>query len=356
MSGRQARGIGALALLGWALVACGKKGPPVVPESRLPMPPSALQASVDENAVSLGWKNPTRRVDGSALKDLAAVKVFRHGDNGDGPLKPAVLSGRRVVGYDEIATIQFDPAAPTEAGRWVDHQGLALGRRYVYVVVAIDSVGRSSPPSDRRAVAFLAPPRPPRAVEATGGNREATLTWTAPTEFTDGSPVSGELRYLVSRGTGSGGALAVVTPEPLAATSFTDTGLDNETEYRYVVRAVRVAPLTTATGAPSDPVAVTPIETRPPTPPSNLVAIPSAGTIRLAWSSSPSAGVATYAVYRAGGTGALVRIGTTTSGNTTFIDREVQPGATYRYAVSAIDNARKPNESLRSSEVTITLP
>jgi fibronectin type 3 domain-containing protein len=66
--------------------------------------------------------------------------------------------------------------------------------------------------------------------------------------------------------------------------------------------------------------------------------------------------VALYAVYRAAGAGTPVRVGTTLASNTTFVDREVRPGATYRYAVTAIDDSRTPNESERSNEVTVSMP
>ncbi len=349
-----------MALAGWALVACGKKGPPVAPELRLPVPPAELAASIDEDSIVLRWTNPGTRFDGTPLKDLTEVRVHRREDGDGGPIKPAMLSGRRVVGYDEIAAIRLDSPAPAtvEGGvvRWVDRRGLVLGHRYVYVVTAIDSSGRSSPPSERHAVVFVAAPTAPAGVEAKAGSHRVTLGWTAPRTFTDGTPVSGELRYIVLRGTGGQEPLSVITPQPLAATSYTDTGLENDTEYRYAVRAVRVDPRATAEGAPSTVVAATPVETTRPTPPANLVAVPSPGAVRLAWSPSPESRVALYAVYRAVGTGALIRIGTTLAGNTTFIDRDVRPGATYRYAVTAIDDARRPNESARSGEATATIP
>lgn len=356
MSRPAARVVAALALLGLALTGCGKKGPPIAPELRLPVPPAGLQASIDETAIVLTWANPGRRRDGTPLKDLAEVKLYRREESDGSPPKPAMLSGRRVVGYDEIATIRLDTTAPGDAGQWVDRQRLEAGHRYVYVLTAIDSVGRSSPPSERHLITFLAAPKPPGAVEATAGSRQVTLTWSAPTELTDETPVSGDLRYVVLRGTGSAGPLAVITPQPLTATSFTDTELENEKAYRYAVRVVRVDPRATVTGAPSAAVEATPIETTRPIPPSNLVAVPSSGALRLAWSPSPQASVALYAIYRATGADALARIGTTASGNTTFIDRDVRPGGTYRYAVSAIDNARRPNESARSDELTVTLP
>jgi len=350
----------AMALLGLALAACGKKGPPVAPELRLPVPPTGLQAAIDENSILVSWTNPGSRLDGSHLKDLAEVMVHRREDSDDGPLKPAMLSGGRVVGYDRIAVIRVDSPAPaTVTGtsvQWVDHQGLVPGHRYVYVLTAIDSQGRSSPPSERRPVTFLAAPMPPRDVEAAAGNHQVTLTWRAPAQFTDGSAASGDLRYIVLRGVGRSGPLAVITAQPVTATSYTETGLENETEYRYAVRTVRMDPRAVATGAPSAVLVTRPFETTRPIPPRSLVVVHSPGALRLAWTPNPEASVALYAIYRATGAETLARIGTTPPGNTTFIDRDVRPGTRYRYVVTAIDNAPEPNESAPSNEVTVTLP
>ena len=219
--------LAALALLGLALAACGKKGPPVIPENRLPAPAAGLRALIDEGAIQVSWTNPATRFDGTPLKDLIEVKLYRREDNDDSPLKPAMLSGGQVVGYDEIATIRLDSPAPATVAsgtvRWVDRKGLVLGHRYVYVVTAIDSLGRSSPPSERRAITFLAAPKAPPSVHASRGDRQVALTWDPPTEFTDGSPVSGQLGYLVLRGGGSAGPLSLITPEPLTAARYTDT-------------------------------------------------------------------------------------------------------------------------------------
>jgi predicted small lipoprotein YifL len=354
------RHIVVFALLGLTLGACGKKGPPVAPELRLPVPPTGLQASIDETSILVSWTNPGSRLDGSRLKDLEEVKLYRREDSDDGPLKPAMLSGGRVVGYEQIARIRVDAPAPaTVVGtrvEWVDSLGLVPGHRYVYVLTAIDAQGRSSPPSERRPITFLAAPMPPRDVKAVAGDRQVTLSWRAPAEFTDGSPASGDVRYIVLRSVGSQGPLTVVTPQTVQATSYSETGLENGSEYRYAVRGVRVDPRATVTGATSAVVAARPIESARPTPPRNLVAVPSSGAFRLAWSANPEANVALYAIYRATGADPMVRIGTTPPGSTTFVDRDVRPGTTYRYAVTAIDNALAPKESAPSGEVTATLP
>ena len=357
---RPGRRLAGLLLMGLALAACGKKGPPLAPEVRLPIPPAGLRASIDENAILVSWTNPGTRIDGSRLKDLTEVRLYRREDSDDAPLKPAILSGGRVVGYDQIAAIRLDAPAPASVHgtsvQWIDRAGLVPGHRYVYVLTALDARGRSSPPSERRPITFLAAPMPPLDVHATAGNRQVTVSWRAPSEFTDASPASGEIRYIVVRGVGSSGSMDVITPQPLAATSYTETGLQNETEYHYRVRAVRMDPRATVTGAPSAAVAATPVETARPSAPRNLVIVPSSGALRLAWSRSPESNVALYAVYRATGAEVPVRIGTTPAGTTTFTDRDVHPGVTYRYTVTALDDARRPNESTPSNEVTLTLP
>ncbi len=347
-------------LLGAVGAGCGKKGPPVEPERRVPAAPTALQGSVQDDGIVLTWTDPTTRADGSRLRDLELVRLFRHQDADGGPLKPAMLASGRVVGYEEVATIKLDAPAPAvvqrQAVTWVDRTGLTLGRRYVYVVTAEDSIGRSSAPSARLAVVFLAAPRAPRNLQGSPGDSQVALKWDPPSELVDGTPATGELRYLVLRGTGAEGPLAPVTPEPLTGTSFTDTGLANDTEYRWAVRAVRVDPRGTATGTASAAVAASPVDTTPPSPPGNLAAVPTPGTVRLAWNAPPEEDVALYAIYRAGGRGDFIRIGTTLAINRVYTDTDVRQGATYRYVVTALDRARTPNESARSNEVSVTVP
>src|SRR5262249_44711332 len=157
----------------------------------------------------------TFRMDGSRLRDLTAAKLFRHEDQDAGPPKPAMLSRGRIAGYQEIADIQLAAPEPaTVSGssvKWVDDVGLVPGHRYVYVVTAVDAQGRSSAPSERLPITFLAAPNPPTDLRASAASGKVTLTWSAPTEFADGTPVSGEVRYVVLRGTGSEGPLGIIT-------------------------------------------------------------------------------------------------------------------------------------------------
>jgi argininosuccinate lyase len=146
-----------------ALVACGKKGPPVAPELRVPMGPAGLRGAVDEQSIVVSWTGPGVRVDGSRLRSVALYRLYRREEAPNGPPRSAMLSSGRIVGYDEIAAIRPEAPAPAAVQgtsvTWVDQRALAFGRRYVYVVTAEDVLGRTSGPSERLIVPYLAAPK-----------------------------------------------------------------------------------------------------------------------------------------------------------------------------------------------------
>jgi hypothetical protein len=355
------RRLALLGLIALALLACGKKGPPVAPERRIPATVSGLSATVEGRAIHLEWSNPSSRADGSRMKDLTALRVYRREEAGHGEPKPAMLSWGKVVGYDEIATIRMAEPAPAqvESGRvkWTDSQGLRFGQRYVYVVIAADSIGRSSGPSERQVVTFHAAPLAPQNLRVVPGEREARLTWSPPAGLVDGGTLPPGVTYQLLRSESQGGPFHPVTTTPINSTAFTDSGLRNEQTYSYAVRAVRSEATGSARSEPSTIVAATPVDLTPPSPPKNLVAVPSEAAIRLAWDPSPEDDVAGYLVYRSGPTGSeAVRLTPTPIPNTIYTDRNVTRAATYRYIVTAVDRAARPNESARSNEVTATVP
>lgn len=358
---RRGRGLApCLGLVLLALAACGRKGPPVAPEVRAPRAVVDLAGAVHASAIEISWTPPDHRVDKTRLRDPElTTRIFRVEDDGSGDPKTAMLVGGRIAGYAEVASLRGDQPSPAVArGRqlvFTDRQGLAYGHRYTYVVLAADSQGRVAPPSARVSVTHVPAAEPPTDLVAVAGERQARLTWQPPARLIDGSAPTAPLAYEVLRAPSADAELALLTRAPVAEPTLTDRNLDNERTYHYAVRAVQTVSGTTAYSAPSPRVAVTPRDMTPPTPPTNLVAIPSAAAVRLTWSASPESDVAAYIVYRAAGAGAFERVGSTRPPIATFVDRDVARG-TYRYVVTAQDSASQPNESGRSNEVTVTVP
>jgi hypothetical protein len=344
-----------------AVLGCGRKGPPHAPEVRVPRPPTDLKASVVAQEITIDWSNPSRREDGSPMLDLTKIRLYRReeavradsigGENAVKAVRPAMRVGSAVHGFAEIAA--FDIQSVGRVRRYVDRD-VAIGRRYTYVLTAVDSQGRMSAPSPRLSVVLIAAPGPPTALVTREGETEATLAWGPPRQLIDGNPVAGVITYEVLRSTSADVAPAEIRASGLETANFTDRRLENERTYFYAVRAVRTEPVGAATSEPTAAVPVTPRDMTPPSPPSELVAVPSPGTVRLAWRSSPEGDVARVIVYRAQGDGAPVRVGSAEVPRTTFTDRDLPPG-TYRYFVTSIDGASRPNESRRSAEVTVTV-
>jgi hypothetical protein len=341
------------------LGACGRKGPPVAPERRVPQPVADLSGVVREGGIELTWSVPGRRVDNTRLPDPGLARVFRTDDSGEGDPRPALLSNDRIAGYTEVGTVKLaDPPSPLVQNDRVvfpDRGGLVLGRRYTYVVVTSDIRGRTSPPSTRLALTFAPGTEPPGGLQAEPGERQVRLSWQPPTLLTDGSPATGPLAYEILRAAEPNAPLTRIARTEPGVTSTIDRGLENERTYHYAVRAIREEGTTRIDGDLSPRVAATPTDVTPPPAPSNLVAIPSQGVVRLSWTPRPETDVGAYVVYRAGDGGAFERVGSVRAPGSTFTDRDLRPGA-YRYAVTAQDTSARANESARSNEANVTVP
>jgi fibronectin type 3 domain-containing protein len=373
------RGRAALALallLALPLAACGRRGPPVPPETRLPAAVQDLSVNVLGEGVRLRWTLPRIRVDRSPLKELRRTEVYRRLETGERePTRPAILSfgglfggPPELHGFERVADIPLgEPpkGPPVESGpvevagsrvTYTDAQGLGFGRRYTYVVVAVDAQGRPSPPSNRVTVALVAPPEPPTGLQAQPGDRQVRLSWTPPARLEDGSPVEGRVFYNVFRASAPDARPErPVNPEPVDSPSYVDLGLQNDATYYYSVRALGgpAGPSSRTSG----PIAATPEDTTAPAQPRGLVAVVAGAAVRLAWETVPDPDVAGYRIYRS-----------TTAGRghqpltpslvpaTTYVDADVRRGETYYYTVTAVDRARRANESVPSAEASATLP
>jgi fibronectin type 3 domain-containing protein len=75
-------------------------------------------------------------------------------------------------------------------------------------------------------------PSPPAGLNATAGNGQVTLSWTASL---------GAISYNIYRGTTAGDEAAIPVQTGITSTSFTDLGLTNGTKYYYQVSAVNAA-------------------------------------------------------------------------------------------------------------------
>lgn len=158
----------------------------------------------------------------------------------------------------------------TTSGLLCTVSGLTNGTAYTFRVVATNTVGDSAASTASAAVTPAAGPTVPGNVNATAGNGQATITWSASSG--NGSTVTG---YSVTSTPGS------LTCSTTSATTCTITGLTNGTSYTFTVIALNAI----SQSVPSLPSpAVTPIG--PPTAPTSVAVVRGDQSLQVTWTAS----------------------------------------------------------------------
>ena len=198
--------------------------------------------------------------------------------------------------------------------------GLDNGTAYHYVVSALGAGGESGNSTEASATPQLPPPpAAPTNLQASPGNAQVNLTWTASI---------GATSYNVKRSTTSGGGYTTVATG-VGGTSFNNSGVSNGTTYFYVVTAVNGS----GESGNSNEASTTPQLPPPPAPPTNLQA--SAGNTQVTLTWTASSGATSYTVKRATVSGGPYSDVVTGHTSTSYTNTGLTNGTNYFYVVSA---------------------
>lgn len=281
-----------------AAYASGGNGPLSLTVSAMPLaPPQALTAAAGDGRVTLNWQRSA---------GATSYSIYR-----------------RLENEAEFTELTTGVTAPP----FVD-LGLTNATRHYYQVRAVTAAAESDL-SKVSAIPLPAAPVAAPVLNAAPGNAKVTLTWDA----VPGAP--GYNVYRSTTGVFRGPAIGTTTE-----TTFTSTGLVNDTTYFYTVAARNIG------GEGPRAVVVPAVPVAPPAAPRNLAAEIGDNYLTLTW--APIDGAAAYNVYRATlGNRQAVPIAVGLDA-TRFIDTKVINGATYFYKVTA---ANAGGESARSLEL-----
>ncbi len=145
------------------------------------------------------------------------------------------------------------------------------------------------------------------------------------------------------------------------ASGMVDTGVRDGDTYRYIAQRVRTVTLNgqrlELRSVPSAAITFTFHDVFPPKAPAGLVLVPGGGfgespSIDLSWDANFENDVAGYNVYRSE-SGSFVKLNAEAVAAPAFRDVHVEPGHTYSYRVTAVDQRR--NESAPSVAVSESL-
>ncbi len=227
---------------------------------------------------------------------------------------------------------------------------------YTYYLKSRDSVGNVSPASNSMTVTTpnpeqdTTPPSTPANLQVVSTGEDFIAFRWSPSTDTGGSGLGG---YKIYRGSNE---IAILDA---SATTYSDSGLESDTEYTYHVRAFDNAgnysdfsdPLTARTRPPAG-------DTTPPSVPQNLSAQATGdNSINLTWSASTDtggSGLAGYRIYRKDKDNYGSAIAYVDASTTEYENTGLQPGTTYRYKIIAVDNAGNTSSFSNVAEATTT--
>jgi hypothetical protein len=347
-------------LVAGSAIGCGSPGAPGPPSLNLPTPVLNLSAVRIGQSVHLAWTMPTHTTDRIALQH---------------PVKVQVCRGVEKSPCANVGSLSLEPG---KDGAFKDElpSDLVHGpdRLLRYEVFMNNHAGKSAGPSN---VAYSAAGvSPPPVTGLTGQVRGdgVLLGWQSIAE--PGRPVF----FRIERLQLDAPAPQETPKSPLApavpATSQTlvvhgkeggdpghaiDASALFNHRYRYVLERVATIAVSGQSvevqGLPSEAIVVATTDVFPPAVPQGLVAVADAvaGAIDLSWSPDSDSDLAAYYVYRRDvhGDSTVQRIASVGI-ETSYRDAGAQPGHTYAYSLSAVDQTG--NESKRSPEVEETLP
>lgn len=325
------------------LNGCGIKARPVPWDTVVPKRIVDLETILREGRLLLEWTSPKENTDKSPLTDLATFRIFRS----EGTLVRGECSGcgeqaklvyeMKVDGGEEITgkkiSIFFDDQEP--------------GKVYVYQVVSINRRGYPGSPSNPVTVYWENPPQPPKMVGGERGDKRVDLYW---------DPVEGATGYDVYR-RGEDEEVFPLNPlnrVPLTGTLYTDLNVENEKRYVYSIRTVRRVVKTDLEGKGSLEVPMTPTDLIAPEAPVGLVTVPLKNGIELNWRRNREPDLLGYNVYRRrSGEKEFKKLNEAPLEKELYLDTHVELEQDYEYAVTAVDNSVRKNESPFSEEVRV---
>jgi hypothetical protein len=340
-------------------LGCGIQGPPRPPRVEKPEKISDLAVIQKGRILELTFTLPLLATDGERLTKPLEIEIFRaitkpggtpsEPDAGSAPWQTfssadlqKLIVGGKIVFSTNFSDQEFNQTLGSTYTFAV--RGLTRGFRGRRLEGDYSNIAR-------HALLDVSPPVENLHIETT--ENALVLSWMPPSRGLSGqalAALSGYRVYLSLTGKPGSFQLRGETPAP----TFSDPDFAFGHDYFFSVRALFKQDVDTAESEDCAPVLITPRDTFPPAPPSNLSALFSAGAVQLVWTASSEADLGGYNVYRHEKDGAPQKINSELLRTPTFEDRTIQPGHQYFYRATAVDLTG--NESSPSEEAMAETP
>lgn len=334
------------------LIGCGKKGEPSAPIAVTPAKIKDLTARPQGRAITLSWSIPKKNTDGSQLLDLKGFKILR--SERDFKEECPECPKRFSLLYDiDHKTYMMNKPQATKI-KYSD-RNLHFKNIYTYRVVSYNSANQLSPESNVQEVFWDLPSLSPKSLQAELKEKSVILSWEKPGALEDGSLLEGLVGYnLYRRLSSETYPIDPINSEFITTLACRDKGIEMDKDYFYTLRAVRKIRETFIESEGCEEVTINTTDRTPPDAPTGSIAIPIKKGIVLKWNENKESDLKGYNLYRkAEGEADFKRLNTILIIKAGYLDRSVEEENSYTYAVTAIDDSTRANESNPSEELTI---
>ena len=339
----------ALALL--AMSACGRKGDPFLSVPLAPSKVRAVTAVARPGEIMLTWQAPRNNTDETDLFDLSGFHVYRAQET----FADFCLKCPR--SYELLFNYEYQgPRGQRPERRSYYYRDTAVkpGIVYMYRLRAYNATGAAGPNADALDVHYDVAPQAPRDCTLERRNRLVVLSWQPVGALADGRAAGDISGYTIYRRVEKGEYEAALNAQPIQEVVFEDIPPEYDTVYYYTVRAVRTLEQTIIESDACPEVRLEYFDITPPEAPRFLTAIGQPEGILLKWMAKSEKGFAGYHVYRRTGTGGeFKRLNPELLRTNSWVDTTAVKGQGYEYAVSAVDDSQRANESSPSEPVYI---
>lgn len=331
------------------LTACGKKGPPLPPIRVIPIQINDLSLRQQGSLMMLDMAYPTTTMAGTALGGIDAVELWvltkPLGPDGEAPeAEPPEF----VAGAEELMTLRGSELQSAIVGSRIQIRlPLEMPEQETGDIFAVRTLKGEETSSFSNRVALVAtePPTSPSRLTAEATARGVRIGWEYEEEA-EGFQIF--RREATERGYG-----APVRREDGDARETLDRTAQFGKRYIYTVRTVgSLEPLVLS--EPAGEREIEYVDRFAPPLPSNVVALPERGGVRLRWEPSDATDVRGYRIYRTDPTqrGEWRLITPEPIDALEYADRGLSPGIRFSYRLQVVDH--EGNESDPSPPVSAT--
>ena len=338
----------ALAILcaGGAFASCGKRGDPLPPLRKTPLPVTGLRLAQRGDRLEVAYNAPRTTTDGLRLPVLD-IEVLRADADGD---------------FSKVARRLRRKAAPGES--LTDTEPLPPPGTTLRFAARAVSKGRGSVMSAMAVLTVQPQPEAPGALWARLTEKGVTLGWAppaqmptppptpppppspAPTSFPNPPPTPSPsptprpitTGFWVYRRTKDGSYGRPIQPTPLEAPGSADSTASPGETWCYTVRTVASTD-PVVESADSNEACLAVRDIAPPAPPTGVTVLAFEGALEVSWSPSPEADLEAYHVYRAVKGSPPERLQALRADQTKYRDATAMKGFSYVYTVTAVDTA-----------------